>query len=133
MLRKLSSRLEDERDQIQSSLRSLAEAERSLGASQAEEGAALGAPADVASDLAEQELEFGLEEAARTRLAEVEAALRRIRNDEYGTCGRCENGIEIARLRALPWARLCLACAGGASRSDASRRVASGTAPRRIR
>ena len=111
-LRDLASTLEYERDRIGSSLRSLAEAERGLGASQAEEGAALGPPADVASDLAEEELNLGLEEAARSRLAEVEAALRRIKDDRYGTCERCAHGIEVARLRALPWARLCLRCAG---------------------
>jgi DnaK suppressor protein len=109
-LRELASALEQERDRIGSSLRALAEAERRLGVSQAEEGAALGPPADVASDLAEQELDFGLEEAARRRLAEVEAALWRISDDRYGTCERCGDGVEVARLRALPWARLCLGC-----------------------
>ena len=115
-LRELASALQQERDRIGWSLRALAEAERRLGASQAEEDAALGPPADVASDLAEQELDFGLEEAARTRLADVEAALRRIRDDKYGTCERCRNGVEVDRLRALPWARLCLRCAGGTTR-----------------
>ena len=132
-VRELASTLESERGRIESSLRALAEAERGLGASQAEEGAALGPPADVASDLAEQELDLGLEEAARIRLAEVEASLRRISDDRYGTCERCGNSIEVARLRALPWARLCLGCAGRASRPDASRRAASGVAPRHIR
>jgi DnaK suppressor protein len=120
-VRELASTLEYERGRIESSLRALAEAERRLGASQAEEGAALGPPADVASDLAEQELDFGLEEAARSRLAEVEAALRRISGDRYGTCERCGNGIEVARLRALPWARLCLGCL---DRTEAVRRRA---------
>src|SRR5690348_10042312 len=95
-LRELASTLELEHGRIESSLRALAEAERRLGASQAEEGAALGPPADVASDLAEQELDFGLEEAARKRLADVEAALRRITNDEYGTCELCGDDIEVA-------------------------------------
>ena len=132
-LRELASALQQERDRIGWSLRALAEAERRLGASQAEEGAALGTPADVASDLAEQELDFGLEEAARTRLAEVEAAVRRIENDEYGMCELCGNGIEVARLRALPWARLCLGCAGRVSRPGPARRAASGVALRRAR
>ena len=114
-LRDLASTLEYERDRIEASWRSLAEAERRLGAGQAEEGAALGPTAEVASDLAEQELDFGLEEAARIRLAEVEAALRRIGDDRYGTCERCGNGIEVPRLRAQSCARLCLGCAGSAS------------------
>lgn len=121
-LRELASTLELERGRIESSLRSLSEAERRLGASQAEEGAALGPPADVASDLAEQELDFGLEEAARRRLADVDAAVRRMTNDEYGACERCGDGIAVARLQALPWVRFCLACAGSVSRPAAHHR-----------
>ncbi|MFN8633064.1 MAG: TraR/DksA C4-type zinc finger protein [Chloroflexota bacterium] len=122
-LGELTSALERERDRIEASLHALADAERTLGASQAEEGAALGPPADVASDLAEQELDFGLEEAARRRLAEVEAALRRIAQARYGSCERCGSDVEVGRLEALPWAKFCLACAnsrvGRAAQADA--------------
>ena len=114
--RELASALAYERDRIESSLRALTDAERSLGASQAEEGAALGQPADVASDLAEEELDLGLEEAARVRLAEIEAALRRIADGSYGLCEGCGDGLEVGRLRALPWARRCLRCASRPSR-----------------
>lgn len=129
-LRELASSLELERDRIGSTLRALTEAERRLSLSQAEEGAALGPPADVASDLAEEELDFSLEEAARSRLAEVEAALRRIAQDRYGTCERCGNGIQVARLRALPWARLCLACLDRTSRRSGTLRATPGTTRR---
>jgi hypothetical protein len=53
MLRALASTPECEHGRMESSLRSRGEAERRLGASQAEKDAALGPPADVASDLAE--------------------------------------------------------------------------------
>ena len=115
-LRELASALDDERDQVRSSLQALTDAERTLSASQAEEGAALGPPADVASDLAEEELDLGLEEAARIRLAEIESAQRRIAEDRYGLCEGCGDGIEVARLRALPWARRCLRCASRSTR-----------------
>jgi RNA polymerase-binding transcription factor DksA len=29
----------------------------------------------------------------------------------YGTCERCGRAIGLGRLRALPWTRVCLACA----------------------
>jgi len=110
-LRELATALEYERDRIRLSLRTLTEAGRRLSASQAEEGAALGPPADVASDLAEAEFDLGLAQTARARLAEVEAALRRIAHDEYGLCQRCGDRIGLARLHALPWTTKCIACA----------------------
>lgn len=47
----------------------------------------------------------------RRELAEVEAALRRIKAGTFGICEVCENPIREARLQALPWARLCIQCA----------------------
>jgi DnaK suppressor protein len=49
-------------------------------------------------------------------LAEVEAALRSLEAGAYGICVRCQEPISDARLRALPWARLCLECASGGVR-----------------
>lgn len=51
-------------------------------------------------------------------LAEVELSLRRLETGEYGICGSCEQEIPEARLRALPWTRLCVECAGGGFRHD---------------
>ncbi len=53
-----------------------------------------------------------MEREVRT-LAEIELSLRRIEAGEYGICGSCEERIPEARLRALPWTRLCVECAGG--------------------
>lgn len=47
----------------------------------------------------------------REELAEVEAALERIKTGAFGICEACENPIREARLQALPWARLCIQCA----------------------
>ena len=44
-------------------------------------------------------------------LNDVEDALRRLHQGSYGACENCENEIGERRLQALPWARLCLACA----------------------
>ncbi len=51
----------------------------------------------------------------RLLLNEVEQALKRIRAGAYGACSTCGLAIPDARLRALPWARLCLQCAERAS------------------
>jgi RNA polymerase-binding protein DksA len=46
-------------------------------------------------------------------LAEVQSALQSIEDGDYGVCRRCAKPISDARLKALPWTRLCLECAGG--------------------
>jgi len=103
--------LERERDRLMQGLRDLVDAERSLVQDQAEEGAALGEPADVATDLAEVEFELTLERAQRERLADVEAALGRLVMGTYGICQRCGSPIGAGRLRVLPWASTCMFCA----------------------
>ena len=50
-------------------------------------------------------------ERERQTLREIEAALGRMKTGRYGTCEACGKQIPEARLRALPWARLCVACA----------------------
>ena len=49
--------------------------------------------------------------AARERVAEVDAALRRVDAGTYGVCERCGQPIAAARLDARPFARYCMACA----------------------
>ena len=48
---------------------------------------------------------------ARTRLAELDAALARVDAGAYGTCERCGRPVGDARLEARPEARLCIDCA----------------------
>lgn len=47
---------------------------------------------------------------ARSRLAEVEGALDRLRTGSFGVCARCSRPVGPDRLRAKPTAELCLAC-----------------------
>lgn len=56
----------------------------------------------------------------RRELDEVRLALERVKKGEYGQCERCEQPIGAARMRALPWARLCIRCAAGASSLSAA-------------
>ncbi len=44
------------------------------------------------------------------QLRMVEEALDRLDSGDYGTCANCEEPIPTKRLRALPWARYCVAC-----------------------
>ena len=66
--------------------------------------------ADQASDSYDRELAFGLSEAERSRLREVDEALERIAKGKYGVCDSCGKAISANRLKALPFARLCVDC-----------------------
>ena len=44
-------------------------------------------------------------------LAEIEGALQRLEEGEYGVCQGCGAEIARRRLQALPWTRFCLGCA----------------------
>lgn len=50
-------------------------------------------------------------ERERRTLREIEGALARIKEGEYGICTACGTTIPKARLEAIPWARLCVRCA----------------------
>jgi RNA polymerase-binding protein DksA len=53
-----------------------------------------------------------IEREVRT-LAEIDLSLRRMETGEYGICGVCGEKIPLARLKAIPWTRCCVECAGG--------------------
>jgi DnaK suppressor protein len=48
---------------------------------------------------------------AKQQLNEIETALAKIATGEYGVCGDCEEDIPVARLRVVPTAEYCVACA----------------------
>ncbi|MEW6271091.1 MAG: TraR/DksA C4-type zinc finger protein [Thermodesulfobacteriota bacterium] len=48
---------------------------------------------------------------------EIDGALQRIEDGSYGTCEECGRPIEVERLEAVPWTRLCEDDARAADRS----------------
>ena len=44
------------------------------------------------------------------QLRDIRAALRRIREGEFGTCRECDEEIHQKRLAAVPWAQFCIRC-----------------------
>ncbi len=67
--------------------------------------------AALASDSSSKEMAVATLERERRTLAEIEAALLRMKKGEYGMCASCGEPIPEARLKALPWARVCVKCA----------------------
>ena len=66
------------------------------------------------SDQASREEEFNLELRTRNRegklIHNIEAALERINQKEYGWCDMCGEEIGFKRLEARPTAKLCIDC-----------------------
>ena len=67
-------------------------------------------PADKASNSYTKELLFTQSTNDRQILAEIEAALERLDDEEYGNCTNCNEPITPKRLEAIPWARHCIKC-----------------------
>ena len=66
--------------------------------------------ADLGSDYFEQDFAIGLIENSEATVHEIDAALQRIEDRTYGICEVSGGPIKKARLRAIPWARLCIEC-----------------------
>lgn len=66
--------------------------------------------ADFGSDNYEQEFTLGLLEQDIETLRDINDALLRIRDGAFGLCEECEKPIRKARLKVLPYARLCVDC-----------------------
>ncbi|MFH1086075.1 MAG: TraR/DksA family transcriptional regulator [Chloroflexota bacterium] len=66
--------------------------------------------AEDANVVFEQARNVGIQRARERRLGEVEDALQRIDGGIYGTCKRCGDLIDTARLKAVPAATHCFAC-----------------------
>lgn len=65
---------------------------------------------DVATETFEREKGMALESSVQGMLQMVEDALRRGRSGTYGVCDGCGRLIDANRLRAIPYARLCIKC-----------------------
>ena len=66
--------------------------------------------ADSGTDAFEEEVRLSRMESAGEEMEEIEAALERIRGAAYGICEDCGRSLSIERLRAIPYARLCIRC-----------------------
>jgi len=65
----------------------------------------------------DRERDLALSAQARLAVDEIDHAMAKIANGTYGRCEGCGQPIPKARLKALPQARLCVACkSGGLSR-----------------
>jgi DnaK suppressor protein len=102
-------RLLDERRRLQEAVENLQREHRgSLEDETQELSFADNHPGDVATETFDRELDGGLQEGATRQLEQIDGALGRIEAGTYGTCTVCGKPIAAERLRAVPWATLCI-------------------------
>ena len=66
--------------------------------------------AEIASSSSNEILEITVAEEDAKELKQIEDALDRIKAGHYGVCEQCGRMIKKARLKAIPFATLCVSC-----------------------
>ena len=66
---------------------------------------------EQAQEVENDEVLAAIDDSSRHELAMIDAALARIDEGKYGICTDCGATIAPARLKALPFATLCITCA----------------------
>lgn len=106
--------LQDAREQLAQMLRELDAATTTLEGEGAGEDSELGMhdqhPGDNASELADNDRENAMLEAAEHQRVQLRAALARIEDGTYGRCTDCGVAISEARLQVRPEAARCIDC-----------------------
>ncbi|ABQ24925.1 TraR/DksA family transcriptional regulator [Geotalea uraniireducens] len=65
---------------------------------------------DQASSERDRELGLLLDDREREKLRNIDEALLKIEEGEYGICEECEEEIPLGRLKIVPFARYCVKC-----------------------
>jgi RNA polymerase-binding protein DksA len=66
--------------------------------------------AEQATERQNEDVVYGLDEAARVELEQIKHALARIETNEYGLCQECGDQIPYQRLEAIPYTAYCKDC-----------------------
>lgn len=66
---------------------------------------------EQAVELENEEVLSSLSQSSRVELSMINRALQKIANGEYGYCEVCDGEISPSRLKAVPYATMCIECA----------------------
>jgi DnaK suppressor protein len=116
-LDELRQRLEAERAELQVQLTTIEET--SFATSQSDISGEVSFDeenADAGTFTFERERDLSIENNVRDLMGKIDRALARMGGSTYGICSRCGKPIEKARLKALPYADLCIKDAQAQSR-----------------
>jgi DnaK suppressor protein len=112
-IRNFKRRLLAKRNEIQETLQQIQPSVERPSAEAAETGDLSSVPfhqADLGTDAFNQEMDQRHLDRERRTIAEIDHALEKIENHQYGICERDHQPISKERLEAIPWARLCIDC-----------------------
>jgi DnaK suppressor protein len=101
----LAARRDELRDEYDQTLSDIAELQRDRLTDSAGDD-----QADTGTKTFEREQEISLANNILERINQVERALERLEEGNYGWCERCGNPIPVERLAAFPSATLCVSC-----------------------
>ena len=73
-------------------------------------------PVDMTLQAAEREMAMQSLDRHTWLVRQLRSAVDRIEDGTYGTCRECEDDIAPKRLKAIPWAELCIQCQEAADR-----------------
>lgn len=82
-------------------------------------------PIDMTMQAAERELAMHTLDRHTLLRRQLRFAIDRIKDGTYGICRECDEAIAPKRLKAIPWALLCIGCQEKADGSPQNARVAS--------
>ena len=66
--------------------------------------------ADMAADTYERELSMNIASSEQQILYQIDEALKRLDDGSFGVCQQCNQPISVSRLKAVPYASLCIEC-----------------------
>ena len=116
-LDELRQRLEAERAELQEQLTTIEETQFATSQSDISGEVSFDEEnADAGTFTFERERDLSIENNVRDLMGKIDRALSRMDEGTYGICSRCGRPIEKARLKALPYADLCIKDAQAQSR-----------------
>ena len=66
--------------------------------------------ADMAADTYERELSMNIVTSEQELLYQIDDALKRLDEGAFGLCQQCSQPITMSRLKAVPYASMCITC-----------------------
>ncbi len=66
--------------------------------------------ADMAADTYERELSMNIVSTEQEVLYQIDDALKCLDDGSYGICQQCDGAISMSRLKAVPYASMCISC-----------------------
>jgi len=66
--------------------------------------------ADMATDNFDREFSLDIASGEQTLLNRIDEALGKIKEGTFGVCENCQKLISMKRLKAVPYAKLCIKC-----------------------